>query len=311
MMPGRPLACIVGPTASGKSAVAEQVALLISGEIVSIDAMQIYRSMDIGTAKVPPEQRLRPLHMVDVCAVDENYSVERFQAEARACIDALLAQGIPPVLCGGTGLYLNAVIDEMDFPSGYRGDERRARYEELARTEGAAYLHGELARRDPASAEAIHPNNVRRTIRALEMCDEGASYAASLISLHRRAPHYPARIFGLDVPRDLLYRRIDRRVDEMFDAGLVGEVEQLASRGLSARTTAGQAIGYKEILKALSGAMTMDEARAAIKTNTRRYAKRQLSWFRHDERVTWIDMGDASVRSAAQRIAQEVEHAAL
>lgn len=311
MMDMRPLVCIVGPTASGKSAVAEELALLVSGEVVSVDAMQVYRGMDIGTAKTPLEQRKCPLHMVDACDVAENYSVERFQHDARACIDRLLEQCIPPILCGGTGLYLNAVVDEMEFPSGYRGDSRRERYEELAREQGAAFLHAELARRDPASAEAIHPNNVRRVIRALELCDEGKSYASSLETLHERTPHYPVRIFGLDVPRDLLYRRIDERVDEMFDAGLVEEVSALASCGLAANKTAGQAIGYKEVLEALAGTISMDEARAAVKQNTRRYAKRQLSWFKHDGRVEWIDMLAHSTVSAAQSIAREVFDAAI
>ena len=311
MMPMRPLACIVGPTASGKSSVAESLASLVSGEVVSIDAMQVYRGMDIGTAKVPPCDRACPLDMVDICDVDEDYSVERFQRDARACIDGLLASGIPPILCGGTGLYLNAVIDEMEFPSGFRGDERRERYEELARTEGASHLHTLLAKRDPASAEAIHPNNVRRIIRALELCDEGKSYAESLTTLHERAVHYPSRIFGLDVPREALYRRIDDRVDAMFEAGLVDEVRLLSARGLAANRTAGQAIGYKEVLEALSGAISMDEARQAVKQNTRRYAKRQLSWFRHDGRVEWIDMDRNDAAGAAQFIKQEVFDAAL
>ena len=307
----RPLICIVGPTASGKSSVAEQVAVLADADIISIDAMQVYTGMDIGTAKTPSAERLRPLHMVDVCPVDENYSVERFQADARACIDALIDRGDPPILCGGTGLYLNAVIDEMVFPSGYRGDERRERYERLAREEGSEALYELLRRRDPDSAGSIHTNNTRRVIRALELCDEGKSYAESLKTLHVRAPHYRSIIFGLDMPREMLYRRIDARVDAMFDAGLVEEVAHLVSCGLTRDTTAGQAIGYKEVLEALAGALTFDEAREAIKTSTRRYAKRQLSWFRHDARVRWIDMASLGARDAAQHIWEEACNASL
>lgn len=305
MMYTGPLLCIVGPTASGKSAVAERVADLVSGEVVSIDAMQVYVGMDIGTAKTPVFERRRSLHMIDICPITESYSVERFQADARSCIDTLRAAGIAPVLCGGTGLYLNAVIDEMDFAPGCRGDARRAAYEELARREGADYLHGLLVERDPKSAAAVHPHNIRRVIRALEFCDEGKSYADSLETLHERTPHYQARIFGLDMPRELLYERIDARVDEMFSQGLVEEVSRLREQGLSTATTAGQAIGYKELLEALGGLITLDEARSAIKAATRHYAKRQISWFKHDGRVRWIDMGTHDNETAARLIVSE------
>ena len=221
-----PLICIVGPTASGKSAVAEEIALRIGGAVVSVDAMQVYTGMDIGTAKTPLVERRCALHMIDVCPITENYSVERFQSDARACIDRLRPEGTEPVLCGGTGLYLNAVIDEMDFASGYRGDDRREAYEGLARSEGPQAVYDLLMTRDPKSAAAIHPNNVRRVIRALELADEGKNYAASLTTLHDRATHYDARIFGLMLPREQLYRRIDARVDEMFNHGLVAEVER-------------------------------------------------------------------------------------
>lgn len=306
-----PLLCIVGPTASGKSAVAERVADLVSGEVVSIDAMQVYIGMDIGTAKTPPREHGRTVHMVDICPVTEDYSAERFQADARSCIDGLCAAGIVPVLCGGTGLYLDAVIDEMDFAPGRRGDARRRAYEELARREGAGSVHGLLAERDPESAAAIHPHNTRRVIRALELCDEGKSYADSLGTLHTRPPHYRALIFGLDMPRALLYERIDRRVDEMFSQGLVEEVSRLREQGLSAATTAGQAIGYKELLGALDGPITLDEARSAIKSATRRYAKRQISWFKHDGRVRWIDMGAHDAEAAARLIVSESTDGAL
>ena len=306
-----PLVCIVGPTASGKSAVAEELALLVEGQIVSVDAMQVYCGMDIGTAKTPVSERRCALHMVDVCPIGENYSVERFQADARACIDNLIAQNIAPILCGGTGLYLNAVIDEMDFPAGHRDDGRRAEYEALAAAKGSSYLYDLLSERDPLSAQAVHPNNVRRVIRALEMCDEGKSYAASLNTLHKRRSHYPARIFGLAMNRETLYGRIDARVDKMFDDGLVEEVVRLKHEGLDRTSTAGQAIGYKEILDALAGSCTLEEARDKIKKASRRYAKRQISWFRHDERVSWIDMDAHTAQSAAHTIFAEVYDASL
>lgn len=287
----RPLVlAIVGPTASGKSLLAEEVAMRLSTSIVSTDAMQVYSGMDIGTAKTPVGERRRPLLMVDVCPVGEDYSVRLFQRDARAEVDSLLAQGRVPVLCGGTGLYLDAVIDQMDFPSGERGSEARERYERLAESEGGDAVWRELERRDPESASLIHPHNVRRVIRALELLDQGGSYARTHDGLHRRASHYDALIFGLRMDRQRLYRRIDERVDGMFDAGLVDEVRGLRREGLERSTTASQAIGYKEVLELLDGRSTEDEARDLVKVRTRRYAKRQISWFKRDGRVRWLDM---------------------
>lgn len=300
------LACIVGPTASGKSAVAELVALALGSSVVSVDAMQVYRGMDVGTAKTPAAERRCPLLMVDVADPLEDYSAQRFQAEARACVDRLLSEGRVPVLAGGTGLYLNAVIDEMSFPSGEKDGELRRRYEALAREEGPLALHGLLASRDSASAALIHPNNVRRVVRALEMLDEGTSYAAHHEGLHERAAHYDALVWGLSMSRERLYARIDGRVDQMVAAGLVDEVRALAARGLSHELTAGQAIGYKEVLEALSGSCTLDEAVERVKLRTRRYAKRQLSWFRHDPRVRWIDLDEVDCEEAARRIVAEL-----
>ncbi|WP_072370985.1 tRNA (adenosine(37)-N6)-dimethylallyltransferase MiaA [Thermophilibacter mediterraneus] len=300
------VACIVGPTASGKSAVAELVALALGSSVVSVDAMQVYRGMDVGTAKTPAAERRCPLLMVDVADPLEDYSAQRFQAEARACVDRLLSEGRVPVLAGGTGLYLNAVIDEMSFPAGEKDGELRRRYEALAREEGPLALHGLLASRDPASAALIHPNNVRRVVRALEMLDEGTSYAAHHEGLHERDAHYDALVWGLSMSRERLYARIDGRVDQMVAAGLVDEVRALAARGLSPELTAGQAIGYKEVLEALSGSCTLDEAVERVKLRTRRYAKRQLSWFRHDPRVRWIDLDEVDCEEAARRIVAEL-----
>jgi tRNA dimethylallyltransferase len=243
--------------------------------------------------------------MVDVEDVAHDYSVQRFQSDARACIDELLEHGLTPVLAGGTGLYLNAVIDEMQFPAGKLGDERRTHYEDYAREKGPDALYALLAERDPKSAELIHPNNTKRVVRALEMLDEGVSYAEHHAGLSKRAPHYEAHIWGLTMERSRLYQRIDERVDEMFSAGLVDEVRLLRGQGLSREHTAGQAIGYKEILDALDGTCTIDEARAAIKLRTRRYAKRQLSWFRHDERVQWINLDYASLDEAAEVVLRD------
>ena len=306
-MRGLPVVCVVGPTASGKSALAELVATRLGSSVVSVDAMQVYRGMDVGTAKTPVAERRCPLLMVDVVDPDEDYSVQRFQTDARACVDALLAEGLTPVLCGGTGLYLNAVIDEMTFPVGEKDGGIRERYERIAAERGADALHELLAERDPESAALIHRNNVRRVVRALEMSDEGVSYARHHEGLHERAAHYPARIWGLSWPREDLYARIDARVDQMVEAGLVEEVRALVGRGLSSDVTAGQAIGYKEILEALSGRVELREAVELVKRRTRRYAKRQLSWFRHDGRVRWLEMGELGLEEACERIVSDLE----
>ena len=301
-----PVVCVVGPTASGKSAVAELVAERLGGPVVSVDAMQVYRGMDVGTAKTPAADRRAPLLMVDVVDPLEDYSVRLFQRDARACVDDALRRGVTPVLAGGTGLYLDAVIDEMEFPSGERGTASRERYEALAAERGAERLHALLAERDPESAALIHPNNVRRVVRALEMLDDGVSYARHHEGLRRRAPHYDARIWGLTMSRERLYARIDERVDRMVSQGLVEEVAGLARRGLTLGMTAGQAIGYKEVLAALAGETTLDEAVELVKLRSRRYAKRQLSWLRRDGRVRWVDLDEVTPEGAAQAIVSEL-----
>ena len=294
--------CIVGPTASGKSALADLVALELGSPVISVDAMQVYRGMDVGTAKTPVSERPVPLLMVDVADPGEDYSVRLFRDEARRRVDEVLASGRVPVLCGGTGLYLNAVIDEMEFPSGERGDGRRERYERLAAELGPEGLHALLAERDPESAEIIHPNNARRVVRALEMLDEGSSYARHHEGLHRRGAHYDALIWGLTMGRERLYARIDARVDKMMEDGLLDEVRGLAARGLTTDSTAGQAIGYKELLEALDGRSSVEDAVELIKRRSRRYAKRQLSWFRHDGRLRWIDLDDMTLEEARDQV---------
>lgn len=301
-----PVVCIVGPTASGKSVLAEELAVRLGSEVVSVDAMQVYRGMDVGTAKTPRARRRCPLRMVDVADPLEDYSVRLFRDEARSCVDALLAEGHTPVLCGGTGLYLNAVIDEMEFPAGKRGDERREAYERLAAERGADALHALLAERDPESAALVHPHNVRRVVRALEFADEGESYARHHEGLHARAAHYDARVWGLTMARERLYERIDARVDDMMAHGLLDEVRSLVKAGLTTETTAGQAIGYKELLGALAGETSLEEAVELVKRRSRRYAKRQLSWFRHDGRVRWIDLDECDLDGACELVLGEL-----
>lgn len=297
-----PVIAIVGPTASGKSAVADEVALALGTEVVSVDAMQVYRGMDIGTAKTPVAERKVPLLLVDVVDVGEAYSAALYQRDARHEIDRLRSQGKVPVMCGGTGLYVRAALDDMSFPSGEVDGEVRERYQKLARELGDDGIHAYLAERDPESAALIHPHNVRRVVRALEMLDEGISYASQSSGFSTPKPWYPSLQFALTMDRTRLYERIERRVDLMMEAGLVDEVRGLMDNGAAEALTSRQAIGYKEIIDALSGRMTMDEAVELIKMRSRRYAKRQLSWFRRDERIEWIDMDEMDTAQAARHI---------
>ena len=293
---------ITGPTASGKSAVAELVALELGVPVLSADAMQVYRGMDIGTAKTPVEERRVPLLLVDLVDPSENYSAALYQRDARAQIDFLLARSKTPVLCGGTGLYLRAALDEMEFPSGEPGGEGRRRYEAIAADEGPEELHRLLLERDPRSAALIHPHNVKRVIRALEMLDGGVSYADQAAGFSTPRARYPYRMYALTMDRAHLYERIDARVDRMIGAGLVEEVRGLMDRGAGEALTARQAIGYKELIQHLAGEISLDEAVALIKQRTRRYAKRQLAWCRRDERTIWIDVEKTGIEGAAEMV---------
>lgn len=280
---------VVGPTGSGKSWLAEEIALRIGGEIVSADSMQVYRSMDIGTAKVPVGERRVPYHCIDLVDPGSPYSAALFQHDARTAIGSIKERGRVPVLCGGTGLYVRSALDEFEFPDGEQCDNPvRSTYESLASEIGPAALHGLLRARDEASARLIHPNNVRRTIRALEMSDEGVSYAEQAEGFSERRSVYPVVFIALEYPRAELYARIDRRVEEMIAAGLVSEVERLLASGFRDAVTARQAIGYKELVPVIEGDRPLPDAVEEIQRSTRRYAKRQLTWFRADPRIHWL-----------------------
>lgn len=297
-----PVIAVVGPTASGKSAVADLVAEALGSEVVSADAMQVYRGMDIGTAKTPASERRVPLLLVDVADPTEPYSAALYQRDSRRAIDRLRAEGRVPVLCGGTGLYVRAALDEMEFPRGEVDGAARQRYQDLAGKLGPEGVHALLAERDPESAALIHPHNVRRVVRALEMLDEGVSYARQSAGFSKPREHYPSLQFALTMDRARLYARIDARVDAMMRAGLLDEVRGLMDAGAADALTSRQAIGYKELIDALEGRCTIGEAVDLIKLRSRRYAKRQLSWFRRDPRITWLDMDVLDADGAARLI---------
>lgn len=285
-----PVICIVGPTASGKSELAQRVALALDGEVVSADSMQVYKGMDIGTGKVAPAERVVPHHGLDLVNPGEPYSAALFQEYARSRFAEIDGRGRRAILCGGTGFYVRAAIDDYDFPAGEQvGNPTRDRYNRLAEELGPHALWELLRERDPESAQIIPENDVKRVVRAFELLEEGTTYARQKEGLLSIGQWVPATMVGLHVDPEVLRGRIDRRVDSMFEAGLVDEVRGLLAAGLREGITAPQAIGYKEVVAALDGLTTMDEARESIKLATRRYAKRQRTWFRKDRRIIWIN----------------------
>jgi tRNA dimethylallyltransferase len=277
-----PVVAVVGPTAAGKSDLAVELAARLAGEVVSADSMQLYRGMDIGTAKT--SSRVTH-HLLDVLDVTETSTVAEFQRMARAAIDDCLARTVVPVLVGGSALYVRAVLDRFEFPG--TDPDLRARLEsELARV-GPAALHDRLAAADPEAAGRILPSNGRRIVRALEVVElTGQRFSAALPTYEYA---YPAVTqIGVDVPRDVLDRRIADRVDAMWKAGLVDEVRELARAGLREGRTASRALGYAQVLRFLAGECTEDDARAETVRATRRFARRQDSWFRKDPRIVWL-----------------------
>jgi len=286
----QPVICVVGPTASGKTSLAQEIAVAYQGEVISADSMQVYRGMDIGTGKIKPEAMKVLHHGIDICDPDETYSAALFQPYARTCFAKLAERNKRSVLCGGTGLYIRAAIDDYIFPPGDQEENPvRERYAVLCEEIGQEALWELLDQRDPASAALIHPNNVRRVIRAFELLEEGGSYAQQHAALQKLPQKIPAVLIGLRVEPELLNRRIDARVDAMIEEGLVEEVKSLLKKGFRSSLTAPQAIGYKEIVQVLEGEISLDEAVERIKIATHRYAKKQRTWFRKDTRIHWLD----------------------
>jgi tRNA dimethylallyltransferase len=282
----RPIA-IVGPTASGKSALAVALAEELGGEVINADAMQLYRGMDIGTAKITEaERRGVPHHLLDVLDVTETASVAAYQRDARATVERLLAENRTPILVGGSGLYVRAVLDELEFPG--TDPDIRTRLEQELAEHGTAPLHERLTVLDPIAATAILPSNGRRVVRALEVIElTGRPFSATM---PRPGPaRYDTVQIGLDLDTEELDRRVDLRVTAMFEHGLVTEVEELEKQGLRDGRTAARALGYQQVLDELTGDHDMTAAAAATAQATRRFVRRQRSWFRRDKRITWLD----------------------
>ncbi len=294
------LICIVGPTASGKTGLAVRLALQYGAEIVSADSMQIYRHMDIGTAKPDSAERCGvPHHMLDILEPSEDYSAARYALDAGACVEDIFSRGLLPIVAGGTGLYVDALLGARSFEEEPDTAAIRSRLQEEAAACGSARLHERLAQIDPERAAQLHPNDEKRVIRALEIYEAtGETPTQRDRRAAARAPRYRAVKIAPDWPdRAALYARIDRRVDQMLSAGLVREAALV--RDLHPGRTASQAIGYKELFRYFDGLCSLEEAREDIARESRRYAKRQLTWLRRDPEIRWIDARDPDALFAA------------
>ncbi|MDD6730452.1 MAG: tRNA (adenosine(37)-N6)-dimethylallyltransferase MiaA [Eggerthellaceae bacterium] len=285
-----PLVVVCGPTASGKTDLSQRIAQRLGGCVLSADSMQIYTGMDIGTGKLAPADRIVPHYGFDLVDPGAPYSASLFQAYGRGVVDRCDRDATPCVICGGTGFYIRAVVDAYEFPKGDQvGNPVREAYTAKIAATSAQAVWEELKACDPASAALIHPHDTKRLVRAFEMRADGTTYAAQHAQLAHIPPFYePVTFIGLGVDPDILRSRIDARVDQMIAAGLVDEVRGLLDRGFRDALTAQQAIGYKEIVAALEGRCTIDEAVDQIKFATHRYAKRQRTWFRKDARIQWL-----------------------
>ena len=284
------LLCLLGPTAVGKTEIAIQLAQRLSAEIVSIDSRQIYRQMDIGTAKpTAEEQQAAQHHLVDCVDISQPFSVADYQSLADTAIADIQNRGKQVLLVGGAGLYFRAIVDGL-FEGPGADTALRERLEQEAAQHGVNSLHERLRACDPESAERIHPNNVVRVIRALEVYElTGTPMSEHQQQWHQENQRYPFTAFCLTMPRPLLYQRIEQRVDVMLANGLIAEVESLLAAGYARDTVALRSFGYKELIGYLNGKCTYLEAVEQLKQNTRRFAKRQLTWFRKDDRIEWID----------------------
>jgi tRNA dimethylallyltransferase len=298
---GTHVIAVVGATATGKSGLAIELARALGGEVVNADSMQLYQGMDIGTAKEPESAwHGVPHHLLDIWPVTQAANVADYQKLARAAIDEIIARGRVPVLAGGSGLYVRAALEDLDFPG--TDPVTRDRLESELTGLGAEALHARLARLDPAAAAAILPSNGRRIVRALEVIEiSGRPFTATMPAFGQNRP---AVQVGLALPRPELDQRIAARVDRMWQAGLEAEVKGLAAQGLRDGRTASRALGYQQILRHLDGEWTLEEARLETIKATRRFARRQESWFRRDPRVRWLDASQPAADLLAEALTQ-------
>ena len=287
----KPLIVLTGPTAVGKTKLSIALAKAVNGEIISADSMQVYKYMDIGSAKIREEEMQGIRHyLVDELLPEEEFHIVRVQQMAKAAMEEIYAKGKIPILVGGTGFYIQAVTRDIDFTEAEQDDGYRKELEALASEKGNEYLHRMLEEVDPKSAEEIHANNVKRVIRALEFYHQNHTPISSHNQEQKEhTSPYNLAYFVLNAPRELLYERIDRRVDEMLEEGLVDEVRRLKEMGYHKGMVSMQGLGYKEILSYLEGEYPLEEAVRILKRDTRHFAKRQLTWFRREPEVIWVN----------------------
>ena len=287
----KPLIVLTGPTAVGKTKLSIALAKAVNGEIISADSMQVYRYMDVGSAKITPDEMDGvPHHLVDVLDPTEDFNIVLFQQLAKKSMEEIYSKGRIPILVGGTGFYIQAITRDIDFTQSEQDDSYRQELETLAAEKGNTFLHDMLASVDPKSAEDIHENNVKRVIRALEFYKQnGTRISEHNEEQKEHVSPYNLAYFVLNAPRPLIYERIDARVDEMLKNGLVEEVKTLQRMGCHRGMVSMQGLGYKEILAWLEGEYPYDEAVRILKRDTRHFAKRQLTWFRREGEVTWVD----------------------
>lgn len=290
-MKKKPLIILTGPTAVGKTKASIGLAKAVDGEIISADSMQVYRHMDIGSAKIKPEEMEGiPHHLIDVLEPDDEFHVVKFQQLAKKAMREIWERGHIPIVTGGTGFYIQALLYDIDFDENEKEDACRKELEAYAKEHGAEALHEKLAFVDPASAEMIHPNNIKRVIRALEFYEQtGKRISEHNETQRQRESPYAFAYFVLTDDRAHLYERINRRVDQMIKEGLVNEVQALKDKGYTKQLVSMQGLGYKEILDYLDGNCTLEEAIYTIKRDTRHFAKRQLTWFKRERDVIWIN----------------------
>ncbi|MBQ8803555.1 MAG: tRNA (adenosine(37)-N6)-dimethylallyltransferase MiaA [Tyzzerella sp.] len=290
----RPLIILTGPTAVGKTKASIGLAKALNGEIISADSMQVYKYMDIGSAKIRPEEMQGVKHyLVDELEPDEEFHVVRFQQMAKQAMEEIYAKGKTPIVVGGTGFYIQALLYDIDFTESNEDAAYREELERLVAEKGAEYVHNMLRGVDPASADAIHANNVKRVIRALEFYKQTGEKISEHNEKERaKESPYDFCYFVLNDDRERLYKRIDLRIDQMLAEGLVEEVTALKNRGYTRDMVSMQGLGYKEILDYLNGECTLEEAVYILKRDTRHFAKRQLTWFRRERDVIWVNKND-------------------
>ena len=286
------LVCVAGPTGSGKTALGIEIAKEFDGEIISADSMQIYREFNIGTAKPSIEEMQGiPHHLIDIVNPDGEFSVKEFVDMANEKIDDIIKRGKLPIVVGGTGLFISSLIDNVQFSEGESDEALRQELSEIAEKKGAEYLHSMLKEFDYDSYLRLHPNNVKRVIRAIEIYKTtGITMTEQIEKSKDIPPAFNLFYIGLNTDREIIYDRINKRVDIMMEKGLLNEVKGLVEKGCSLKNKSMQAIGYKELLLYLEGKLELSEAVDLIKQESRRYAKRQLTWFRRDERIKWLDI---------------------